>query len=130
MTQKHIDAPLHVRGESKYVDDVAPPEGMLHACVVGSPIAHGRIRQVDYSKAAEVELAKVLQEHQLGRLANARNPLDLTPMADEQAYEGAVRVMLESDDVDALVVGVVPLTAALKTAALALKTCSVTKWGE
>jgi acyl-CoA synthetase (NDP forming) len=44
---------------------------------------------------------------------NARNPLDVTPMAGEDAYEGAVRVMLESDDVDAVVVGVVPLTAAL-----------------
>ena len=48
---------------------------------------------------------------------NARNPLDITPMAKEEVYEGAVRVMLESDDVDAVVVGVVPLTLALETTA-------------
>jgi len=60
-------------------------------------------------------LATVLEENRLRRLVNARNPLDLTPMASEGAYEGAIRVMLEADEVDALVIGVVPLTAALKT---------------
>lgn len=47
----HIEAPLHVRGESEYVDDVAAPEGMLHAVVYGSPVAHGRIRSLDVSAA-------------------------------------------------------------------------------
>ena len=37
-------------------------------------------------------------------------------MATEDAYEGAIRVMLESDEVDAVIVGIVPLTAALLTA--------------
>ena len=60
-------------------------------------------------------LAEALAERGLGRLVNARNPLDLTPMADEEAYEDAVRVLLEADEVDAVVVGIVPLTAALKT---------------
>ena len=49
-------------------------------------------------------------------LVNARNPLDLTPMAPEDVYEAAIRMMLDCDEVDALVLGVVPLTAALKTA--------------
>jgi acyl-CoA synthetase (NDP forming) len=37
-------------------------------------------------------------------------------MAPEQVYEEAIRVMLASEEVDAVVVGVVPLTAALHTA--------------
>ena len=36
-------------------------------------------------------------------------------MASEEVYESAIQVLLESDEVDAVVVGVVPLTAALKT---------------
>jgi acyl-CoA synthetase (NDP forming) len=36
-------------------------------------------------------------------------------MASEKVYEAAIRVLLDSDEVDAVVVGIVPLTAALKT---------------
>ncbi len=50
---KHIEAPLHVRGESEYVDDVAAPHGMLHAAVYGSPKAHGTIQSIDYTRALE-----------------------------------------------------------------------------
>lgn len=48
---KHVEAPLHVRGESEYVDDVTPPDGMLHAAIYGSPIAHGRLEHLDLSAA-------------------------------------------------------------------------------
>jgi acyl-CoA synthetase (NDP forming) len=37
-------------------------------------------------------------------------------MAPEDVYEAAIRVMLDCNEVDALILGVVPLTAALKTA--------------
>jgi xanthine dehydrogenase large subunit len=47
----HIDAPLHVRGDSEYVDDVAPPAGMLHAAVVGSPVALGDLQRIDKTAA-------------------------------------------------------------------------------
>jgi acyl-CoA synthetase (NDP forming) len=71
----------------------------------------------ELSDASLKALSAVLEEGGLGRIVNARNPLDLTPMASEEVYEGAVRAMLESDAVDAVVVSAVPLTAALKTAA-------------
>jgi indolepyruvate ferredoxin oxidoreductase beta subunit len=61
-------------------------------------------------------LRSMIEGHRLRGLVNARNPLDITPMASEEVYEGAIRVMLDSDEVDAVVVGVVPLTAALRTA--------------
>jgi indolepyruvate ferredoxin oxidoreductase beta subunit len=75
-----------------------------------------RVEMASLSRATEAQLAVVVNEHGLGRLANPRNPLDITPMADEQVYEDAVGVLLESEEVDAVVVGIVPLTAALKTA--------------
>ena len=47
----HYDATTHTRGESLYVDDVAPPHGMLHAAVFGSPSAHAKLEAVDISRA-------------------------------------------------------------------------------
>ena len=44
------DILLHVRGESRYVDDLTPPAGCLHAAVVPSPLAHGRLRPVQASR--------------------------------------------------------------------------------
>ncbi len=52
---KHLDAPFHTRGESLYVDDNPPPNGMLHAAVFGSPVAHAKIRALDVSKALEAD---------------------------------------------------------------------------
>jgi indolepyruvate ferredoxin oxidoreductase beta subunit len=60
-------------------------------------------------------IARVLAEHKLAGLVNVRNPLDLTPMAGEAAYEGAIRAMMECDQIDALLVSAVPLTPALAT---------------
>ena len=39
-----------LRGKGQYVDDVNPA-GALHAVIVRSPIAHGRIRGIDYTGA-------------------------------------------------------------------------------
>lgn len=52
---KHLDAPFHTRGESLYVDDVPAPSGMLHAAVLGSPVAHGELRGVDTAAAKAVD---------------------------------------------------------------------------
>ena len=52
---KHIDSHLHVRGESQYLDDVLPPEGLLYAAVFGSPKAHGMIDSVNLEGAVMSE---------------------------------------------------------------------------
>ena len=51
---KHCDSALHVTGQSNYVDDVPSPAGMLHGAFFGSPVAHGIIKSLDTSKAAQV----------------------------------------------------------------------------
>ena len=53
--KRHYDAIHHVRGESIYVDDVAPPQGMLHAVVVGSPVAKAKILKLDVSAALSLD---------------------------------------------------------------------------
>ncbi len=60
-------------------------------------------------------LEKILKRNHLEALVNIHNPLDLTPMASEQAYEDCVRACLDDETVDAMVVGAVPMTLALKT---------------
>ena len=58
-------------------------------------------------------IGRLLRERSLDALVNLRNPLDLTPMADDAAYESAARAMLAGDAYDAVVVGVVPMTPQL-----------------
>ena len=47
----HESAAKHVSGTAVYVDDIPEPPRTLHAALVLSPIAHGRIRRLDTSKA-------------------------------------------------------------------------------
>ena len=52
---KHLDAASHTRGQSQYVDDVPPPADLLHAAVFTSPVAHGKIVQLNTKKALDSE---------------------------------------------------------------------------
>lgn len=45
----------HVRGESLFVDDINIRQGTLHALVFDAPVAHARIKSIDYSKAENLE---------------------------------------------------------------------------
>jgi len=45
------DLELHAQGRSTFVDDIAPPVGLLHAFPVVSTIAHGLIASIDFSEA-------------------------------------------------------------------------------
>ena len=60
-------------------------------------------------------LRAALKQFRLDTLVNPRNPLDLTPMAGDEAYEQCTRIMLDDENVDACVVAMVPLTPAMKT---------------
>jgi len=44
---KNVDMQMHVRGTSQFVDDLAAPAGCLHAALVTSRVARGRIRSLD-----------------------------------------------------------------------------------
>jgi xanthine dehydrogenase large subunit len=52
---RHCDSELHVTGRSEYTDDVAPPHGLLHGVVFGSPIAHGIVQKLDTIAALSME---------------------------------------------------------------------------
>ncbi len=61
---RHCDSELHVTGRSEYTDDVAPPDGLLHGVIFGSPIAHGMIRKLDTSAAQAMEGVRGVFTHQ------------------------------------------------------------------
>ncbi len=52
---KNIDSSIHVRGESTYINDLPVLERTLYAAVFGSPVAHGKIRNLDLSEALGCE---------------------------------------------------------------------------
>lgn len=47
---KNIDSKGHVTGRSIYLDDIQPIQGTLFGVVIDSPVAHGHIKSIDYSK--------------------------------------------------------------------------------
>jgi acyl-CoA synthetase (NDP forming) len=60
-------------------------------------------------------ISAMLEKNRLAGLVNVRNPLDLTPMANEAAYEAAGAAMLACPEIDALLVSTVPLSPAMAT---------------
>ena len=59
---QNIDAINHVSGKSVYLDDIPQQEGTLYGLVYDSPIAHGRIKKLDFGKALELPgIVKIIQ---------------------------------------------------------------------
>lgn len=51
----NIDAAGHVTGKSIYVDDIPVMEGLLFIKIFDSPVAHGKIKNLDFSEAEQME---------------------------------------------------------------------------
>jgi acyl-CoA synthetase (NDP forming) len=69
------------------------------------------------SDSARARIGEILKPLGIDRLQDIRNPLDLTPVADDAAFSGCVEALLEDPGVDCAVVSPVPMTAALQTLA-------------
>lgn len=48
---KNIDSRSHLRGESIYVNDIPVRQDTLYGAVLGSPVAHGKVRSLDFTEA-------------------------------------------------------------------------------
>lgn len=55
---RNYDSVRHVRGESLFVDDIPYLDGTLYCYVYSSPIAHGKISQIDFSEALKSDGVK------------------------------------------------------------------------
>lgn len=74
-----------------------------------------RFSLATYSATGADRIQGILKANRLGALVNLRNPLDITPMAPDQVYADCLQAMVDDPAIDAVVVGVVPLTPAMKT---------------
>lgn len=52
---RNIDSYTHTRGESTYLDDIPLQQGTLFAAVYASPVAHGKIKNLDLTQAEEMK---------------------------------------------------------------------------
>jgi acyl-CoA synthetase (NDP forming) len=77
----------------------------------------GELELVGFSDSTRSQLAEIFRAARIDGLVDIHNPLDLTPMADDAAYENVVRAIMADEDVDVGVIGCVPMTGALQTLA-------------
>jgi carbon-monoxide dehydrogenase large subunit len=78
-----------LRGRGQYVDDLAP-EGLLHAVILRSAVAHGRIRSIDAAAAlARPGVVAVITAADIGA-AVPTIPLRQEPLPALQQYEQPV----------------------------------------
>jgi acyl-CoA synthetase (NDP forming) len=75
----------------------------------------GGLELARFSEKTVEGLAGILRPMGIDRLQDIRNPLDLTPVADDKTFADAIDIMLGDAGVDCAVVSVVPMTAALQT---------------
>ena len=73
------------------------------------------IELVDYAPATKDKLKAALSRAKINALVDVRNPLDVTPMADDSIWEDCVRAMIEDPATDAALISIVPLTPAMQT---------------
>jgi acyl-CoA synthetase (NDP forming) len=75
----------------------------------------GRFTLPPFGPEAARTLEAIFARSRIDKVVDIHNPIDLTPMTGDEAYADTVRALLDDDHYDAVVVGVVPLTAALNT---------------
>ena len=75
----------------------------------------GPLRLAAFSTATIARLAAAYEKAGIAEIVDLHNPADLTPMADDEAYEECFRAILDDPGVDCGIAGIVPLTAALRS---------------
>ncbi len=73
------------------------------------------LKMAVYHGNSRITLEGIIKDAGLDFLVKIANPLDVTPMATEEVYAEIVRVLLEDDNVDHLIIAIVPLTPILHT---------------
>jgi acyl-CoA synthetase (NDP forming) len=84
-------------------------------CVAMADRAACGFTLADFTPATTAALANVLTARALDTITSVHNPMDVTPIVDDELFECAVRAVLDDPHVDVGVIGCVPLTASLAT---------------
>ncbi len=75
----------------------------------------GRFELHQFDRATSERLEGVFRDCGIDAIVQVTNPADLTPVMGDEAFEAAVRAVLDGKNVDVGIVGCVPLTGALNT---------------
>ena len=75
----------------------------------------GLLELAAFSAATRTRLAGALSRLGIDRLQDVKNPLDVTPVADDAAFAACAEAVLADPGVDAAVVSPVPMTPAMQT---------------
>jgi acyl-CoA synthetase (NDP forming) len=73
----------------------------------------GSLELAPFSPATEGRLAAILGPSGIASVVDVHDPLDLTPIADAAVYEAVATVVLEAEEVDVGLIGIVPITDTL-----------------
>lgn len=75
----------------------------------------GPFRLARFEGGTAARLGAILAARGIDGVVDVHNPIDLTPMAGDADYEAAARAVLDDPAVDVGVIGVVPLSAQIRT---------------
>jgi acyl-CoA synthetase (NDP forming) len=75
----------------------------------------GPFKLAEIGEATRERIASLLREARLDRIVTVGNPIDVNPMLPDAAFAEVAAELIGDDGVDAAIIGVVPLTGALRT---------------
>lgn len=74
-----------------------------------------RLEIASLGEKTRKRLQTILTSAHLDGLAGVNNPMDITPMASEDVYVEVIATMLDDENIDLIIVAIVPLTPILHT---------------
>ncbi len=75
----------------------------------------GSLQTVPFGDSTVRRLREIFQRARIEQLVDIHNPVDLTPIANDEAYEDVFRTVMDDDGIDVGLLGIVPMTPALNT---------------
>ncbi|PKL03236.1 MAG: hypothetical protein CVV53_09975, partial [Spirochaetae bacterium HGW-Spirochaetae-9] len=77
----------------------------------------GGMKLAKFSESTNAVLAKVLEDAGISEIVDVHNPLDITPMGSDEAYDRSFRAALADENTDIGIVGIVPFTVRMNSLA-------------
>jgi xanthine dehydrogenase large subunit len=101
---RNTDSYTHTRGESIYLDDIPLVAGTLFAACFDSPIAHGTIKNIDFSEAEKMDGVRGILTHKSVRGENQIGGIipDEPLLADHHVHFCGMPIVLVLADTDKL----------------------------
>ena len=81
-------------------------------CVAASDNLKG-FKLASFTEASNQKLSEIFKTCKIDSIVDLHNPIDLTPMAGDKAYEDTARIVLEDLNVDVAVIACIPLAPTL-----------------